>query len=54
MRFLKYLKQFVADLFRFAWEHKAWWIVPLVLILLLLAVIIFGGQSIAPLMYPLF
>jgi hypothetical protein len=54
MRFLKYLKHFVADLLRFAWENKAWWIVPLVLILVFIAFVIFSGQSLAPLMYPLF
>lgn len=54
MRFLKYVGRFLSDLFSFARENKAWWIVPLVLILLLLAVAIFGGQAAAPFIYPFF
>ena len=35
-------------------QNKAWWIVPTVLILLMLGVLIFSGQAVAPFIYPLF
>ena len=36
MRFLKYLKKLLREFGEFAWQNKAWWIVPIVLVLLLL------------------
>jgi hypothetical protein len=42
------------DVFGFAWHHKAWWIVPMVLVLLLLGLLIVVGQSSAPFIYTLF
>ncbi len=54
MRFFVYLGRLVRDLFGFAWKHKAWWIVPLVLLLLLLAVGIIAVQTAAPFIYTLF
>lgn len=38
----------------FAWQNKAWWIVPVVLVLLLVALLVFAGQSAAPFIYTLF
>ena len=38
----------------FAWENKAWWIVPIVAVLLLLMLLIVSGQSAAPFIYTLF
>ena len=35
MRFLRHLRKLLADLFGFTRQNKAWWIVPLVLLLLL-------------------
>ncbi|MEN8183456.1 MAG: DUF5989 family protein [Myxococcota bacterium] len=35
-------------------EHKAYWIVPLVLVLGLAAFVIVAGQTAAPLLYTLF
>lgn len=47
---------FLKDLFGFLWQRKAWWITPIVLVLLLIgALLIFGGSSsIAPFIYTLF
>jgi hypothetical protein len=39
---------------RFAKENKAYWIVPLVLVLGMTAFLIVAGQSAAPLIYALF
>jgi hypothetical protein len=38
----------------FAWHNKAWWIVPMVVLLLLLAMLIATGTSVAPFIYTLF
>lgn len=47
---------FLAELLAFAWENKAWWIVPTVVILAGLGVLVFVCQqdSIAPFFYALF
>ena len=54
MRFLAYLGRWIGEFFAFAWHNKAWWIVPVVLVLLLLSVLIFAGSSAAPFIYTLF
>lgn len=54
MRFLKHLFRLFADLAVFAWQNKIWWLVPMVLVLLLLGVLIFAGQTVAPFIYTLF
>jgi hypothetical protein len=47
---------FLKDLFSFLWQRKAWWITPIILVLLLIgALLIFGGSgSVAPFIYTLF
>ena len=54
MRFLKHLGRLLKEFFGFAWHNKAWWIVPIVLVLLLLALLIVTGQTAAPFIYTLF
>ncbi|MDP6522864.1 MAG: DUF5989 family protein [Kiritimatiellia bacterium] len=54
MRFLKHLLILLAEFGQFAWHNKAWWIVPIVLVFLLLAALLFIGQSSAPFIYTLF
>ena len=54
MRTLKYLFRLLGEFCGFAWHNKAWWIVPLVLVLLLMAILIAGGQSVAPFIYTFF
>lgn len=48
MRFLKHLILLLKNIFGYAWHHKAWWIVPLVLILFLVALLIVAGQVAVP------
>ena len=50
----KYIGRLFREIFQFAMQNKAWWIVPTVLILLLLGVLIFSGQAVAPFIYTLF
>jgi len=50
----RYIGRLFSEIFQFAMQNKAWWIVPTVLILLLLGVLIFSGQAVAPFIYTLF
>jgi hypothetical protein len=54
MRFVKHLGRLLGEFFAFAWHNKAWWIVPIVLMLLLLAVLIAAGHGLAPFIYTIF
>ncbi|NLB59533.1 MAG: hypothetical protein GX806_00390 [Lentisphaerae bacterium] len=54
MRFVKYLLRLLQEFLGFAWHNKAWWIVPMILILLLMALLIVLGQTTAPFIYTLF
>ena len=54
MRFLKYLGRLAKEFLGFAWHNKAWWIIPVVLVLLLMAMLIVLGQTTAPFIYTLF
>jgi hypothetical protein len=47
---------FLKDLFGFLWERKAWWITPIVLVLLLIGVLLALGSTttIGPFIYTLF
>jgi hypothetical protein len=47
---------FLKDLFRFLWERKAWWIAPMMLVLLLIGILLVmgGSSSMAPFIYTLF
>lgn len=54
MRALRSLSRFLAELWAFAREHKAWWIIPIVLLLLLVGLIIVSVSTISPFIYSLF
>jgi len=54
MRALKNLRRLVSDLWAFAREHKAWWILPVVTILLLVALLVVSVSTISPFIYSLF
>ncbi len=54
MRFLRHLGLLLAGFFGFAWQNKAWWIVPIVFFLLLITLVIVTGQATAPFIYTLF
>ena len=54
MRALKNLGRLLRELWAFAREHKAWWIVPVVVILLLVALFVVTVSAISPFIYSLF
>jgi hypothetical protein len=54
MRPFRNLVRLLRELWAFARAHKAWWIIPIVLILLLIAVLIIGVSTISPFIYSLF
>ena len=45
----------LGELMAFLWEKKAWWLIPLVLLLILIGMLLVLAQSssIAPFIYPL-
>ncbi len=54
MRALRNLARLMRELWAFAREHKAWWIIPVVVILLLMACFVVGVSAISPFIYTLF
>jgi hypothetical protein len=54
MRPLKNLLALLSELWAFAREHKAWWIIPVACLLLLVGVLIVGVSTISPFIYSLF
>ena len=48
------LFRLLRELFAFAREHKAWWMIPVVGILLLVALLTVTVSSISPFIYSLF
>lgn len=44
-----------AELIRLVWQHKLWWLAPLLLALVLLGLIVaLEATPVGPLLYPLF
>jgi hypothetical protein len=54
MRAFQHLARLLRELGILARRHKAWWVVPLVVALLLVGVLIVVGQSTSPLVYTFF
>jgi hypothetical protein len=54
MKALRYLGKLLLEFWHFAMANKAWWIIPIVLMLLVLGLLVFMGQSAAPFIYTLF
>ena len=54
MKMLKYLGRLLKEFGEFAWHNKAWWIVPIVIVLLLFSALIIVGTTVAPFIYTLF
>lgn len=51
---LGYSGSLLRELWLFARHHKAYWIVPLVLVLALVVALVVTGQAAAPFIYTLF
>lgn len=54
MRSLQNLRRLLRELWAFAREYKAWWIVPLVILLLGVALLIVSVSGISPFIYSFF
>lgn len=54
MRRASYLRRLLVEFVQFARQNKAYWIVPMVVVLLLMAVLIVTSQAAAPFIYTLF
>lgn len=48
MRFLRHLGRLLKEFIEFAWHNKAWWIIPMIVVLLMIALLVFVGQTSAP------
>ena len=51
---LRYSFKLLGEFFAFARDNRAYWIVPLVLVLAAASFLVVAGQSAAPLIYTLF
>jgi hypothetical protein len=54
MRIAKHAVKLLREFGEFAWHNKAWWIVPMILVLVLIGLLVMAGQSAAPFIYTLF
>lgn len=54
MLFLRHLGRLLKEFGQFAMQNKAWWIIPIILVLLLLTIFIVAGSGVAPFIYTLF
>lgn len=54
MKRIKHLGRLLGEFLHFAWKNKAWWLIPVVLVLLLLTLFIVAGSGVAPYIYTLF
>ncbi|MFT3782174.1 MAG: DUF5989 family protein [Nibricoccus sp.] len=54
MRRLKNIARLFSELWAFARAHKAWWIIPLVVMLLFISFLVVGVSTISPFIYSLF
>lgn len=54
MRFLRHLGRLLREFGGFAWESNAWWIVPIVIVLLLVAAILVSAPAVTPFIYTLY
>jgi hypothetical protein len=54
MRSVKYLGRLLQEFVGFAWHNKAWWMVPILLVLLAMGALITTTQTAAPFIYKLF
>lgn len=51
---IRYLKRLLGEVFAFARQRKAYWLVPMILLLLLIAALVMVSQATAPFIYTLF
>ena len=54
MRFLRHLATLLREVWAFARQNRAWWLVPLIVLLLAVALLVVGVSTISPFIYTLF
>ena len=54
LRFVRHLGALLRELCMFARDNKAWWIVPVTIVLLLIAGLIVSVSTVSPFIYSLF
>lgn len=51
---IRYTTRLLREVLQFAREHKAYWLVPTVIVLLLIAILVVVSQAAAPFIYTVF
>ena len=54
MRAFRSLTRLLREFWFFAREHKTWWIIPVILVLLLIALVVVSVSTLSPFIYTLF
>lgn len=54
MRRLRYLRKLAGDFFQFARENKAYWLIPLLIVLALATLLALSASTATPFIYTLF
>jgi len=54
MKLVKHFGRLMKDIFGFAAANAAWWIIPLVLVLIIVGVVLVAGTASTPFIYTLF
>ena len=54
MKFFRHLKLLLKEFWGYAKKHKAWWILPIIFILLLISILLVISSTTAPFIYTLF
>ena len=54
MNRLRHLGIMLGQVWSFAWKRREWWIIPVVMVLLVMALLITVGAAVSPFVYPLF
>jgi len=54
VRYARYFLSLAGEVFAFAREHKAYWIVPVAVILALVLLLVVTSQGAAPFLYTIF
>ena len=54
MKIFKHFGRLIKDMVGFAMANAAWWIIPLVLVLIIVGVVLVAGTASTPFIYTLF
>jgi len=53
-RFLRHLSGLAGEIWGYAWRNRAWWLIPVTVVLLLAGLLIAVGSGASPFIYTIF